>query len=202
MREAKIALSKFELELVSDPGWILTKNAVMRKGVLLLSLLQDRLKDYLQDRAFFPAETLIISPKISKGENYQGLPYMILDYPRFFSAEHTLACRFMFWWGHSFSLTFHLKGIYLKKYEQKIIRHFSYFASERFFICVNEYEWDHHFGETNYVPVSRFNPRTWEAIVSGKPFFKIATRYPLAQWDTIPEQMADCFIKTTELLND
>ena len=55
------------------------------------------------------------SPKISKGENYRGLPYVMLDYPRLFGREEVLAIRTFFWWGHGFSVTLHLKGGYRER---------------------------------------------------------------------------------------
>ena len=42
------------------------------------------------------------SGKISRGENYRGLPYLILDYPAYFSQKDIFAFRTMFWWGHFF----------------------------------------------------------------------------------------------------
>ena len=55
------------------------------------------------------------SAKISKGEN-MGLPWVMLDYPRLFGQEDVLAIRTMFWWGHCFSVTLHLKGRYYGAY--------------------------------------------------------------------------------------
>ena len=42
---------------------------------------------------FLPAEMLFHSPKISKGENYKGLPYVMLDYPRCFGKTDIFAIR-------------------------------------------------------------------------------------------------------------
>lgn len=50
------------------------------------------------------------SGKISRGENYEGLPWMMADMPRHFGQEDVLAFRMFFWWGHYFSATWHLKG--------------------------------------------------------------------------------------------
>jgi len=37
-----------------------------------------------------------IAPKISKGENYEGLPWVILDFPRYFDKENVFAIRCFF----------------------------------------------------------------------------------------------------------
>ena len=52
------------------------------------------------------------TPKISKGENYKDLPYVMLDYPRCFQKEKTIAIRTFFWWGNFFSINLQLSGEY------------------------------------------------------------------------------------------
>ena len=202
MYDAKIALSEVERQLVSDPGWILTKNQIIRKAALLLDQIQQILRPQVQSQLLFPAESLRLSPKISKGENYQGLPYLILDYPRLFSKEEILAARFMFWWGHPFSLTFHFRGRYAKSYGPTILKHLDYFKAHAFYICVNEEEWEHHFETDNYRQIRDIQPDELRRMIEQSQFLKIATLFPLQQWDDIPHLMADCFLKTTGFLND
>src|SRR5688572_30593643 len=106
---AKIQLSTLELELVNNTEWILTKNGIIEKVKKLLHDIQMAQHEVLiaaQDQ--LPAEVLMPSPKISRGENYKGLPYLILDNPRFFDKQDIFAIRTMFWWGHFFSITLHV----------------------------------------------------------------------------------------------
>src|SRR5205085_6252317 len=98
--ETKIQLSDFEKELLNNSEWILTKNNVIKKAQQLLGHVQENVSDYTNANAkIFPAEVAAISPKISKGENYLGLPWLMLDYPRYFDKENIFAIRAMFWWG-------------------------------------------------------------------------------------------------------
>ena len=69
-------------------------------------------------------KSLNSSPKISKGENYKGLPWLVLDYPRYFNKEDIFAIRTLFWWGNFFSITLHISGKYKMRYEKKIIDSF------------------------------------------------------------------------------
>src|SRR5437868_9189391 len=100
MDEAKIRLSQKEMELITNADWILTKNHVLKKTWQLLEELQQRqqkmMRSYEQQ---LPAEITNTIPKISRGENYKGLPYLILDHPRIFEKGNTFAIRSMFWWG-------------------------------------------------------------------------------------------------------
>src|SRR5664279_575656 len=104
MEEAKIKLSEDELLLVQNAGIILTKNAIMQKAVSLFSLLAEGMKTE-SENAQLPVEVMVAMPKISKGEHYKGLPYVVLDYPRLFTQENIFAIRTLFWWGNYFSIT-------------------------------------------------------------------------------------------------
>ena len=98
MNPAKIRLSPNEMELVTNADWILTKNGIMRKAWHLLEGLQEYQKNLVSTyQKELPSEALRIPAKISKGENYRGLPYLVLDYPRFFEKENAFAIRTMFW---------------------------------------------------------------------------------------------------------
>ena len=89
--QTKIQLSTYEMELINNAEVILTKNAIMQKARLLLENLQQLQQEHIQShRKKFPAEIFIPSPKISKGENYKGLPYLVLDHPRYFDKENIL----------------------------------------------------------------------------------------------------------------
>ncbi len=109
MNGAKIQLSSSELELVTDTSWILTKNSIIERLVQGLAGLSEAYRP-IWEGAVLPGGPYPSSPKISKGENYKGLPWIVLDYPRLFGREDVLAVRTLFWWGHYFSVTLHLKG--------------------------------------------------------------------------------------------
>jgi len=96
-------LSTKELELVTNPNIILTKNAIIGKVYDLFGQLSEAYKTVLTNK-----ELLAIGPKIARGENYQGLPWVMLDFPRKFTQSDTMAIRSFFWWGHFFSITLQL----------------------------------------------------------------------------------------------
>jgi len=116
---ANVSLSAFEKQLVTDAGWILTKNKIIQKVLVLFGELN---KAWLNNSILWqlPAALTEIPAKISRGENYEGLPYVMLDYPRCFGKEDVCAVRTFFWWGNFFSITLHLKGKYKLQIEQSI----------------------------------------------------------------------------------
>ena len=96
------------MRLVTDPAWILTKNSAIGKVVALFGELSGEWREMMGSRVGWG------DPRISRGEQYKGLPWVMLDYPRVFGKENVLAVRTMFWWGHYFTVTLHLKGEYLR----------------------------------------------------------------------------------------
>ena len=198
MDPAKIRLSPAEMELVNNADLILTKNAILKKVKGLLEDLQAKLQqDMSLHAAGLPVKVSGSSPKISKGENYKGLPYLILDYPRLFEHENIFAVRTMFWWGHFFSVTLHLSGAHKKDVEEKLIGSYQVLKEKGYSFYINEKPWEHHFEGDNYVHLSELSKNDLEKLVREKPFVKLANKIPLQQWDESIEILEGYF---TELI--
>ena len=203
MDSAKIRLSPEEAASVIRTDWILTKNRVIQKTKQLLAALQTEQQNLLRSHAnVFPEEIINSSLKISKGENYKGLPYLVLDYPKCFNKEDALAIRMLFWWGNFFSGTLHLSGIYKKRYEEKIIRAFESLKTNDFSICINQDQWEHHFETTNYLPLHTMTTCQFEEIIRKKFFIKLSKKISLEQWNDAEKNLLDIFVQLINTLAD
>jgi hypothetical protein len=179
---AKVQLSTEEMRLVTDPAWILTKNSVISKVVGMMAELSDKWQG-LAPPDLAPG---VRGPKISRGENYKGLPWVMLDYPRIFGKEDVFAIRTMFWWGHEFNLTLHLKGKYMHAYVPVIIRRWEKLAAAGFQVGISEKEWEHEHTPQNYRAMD-------DSMPVGPSFFKISARCGLEQWNDAPEVLTGLF---------
>ena len=198
MSETKLTLSPLELKLVTDAGILLTKNAIIEKAKRSFHLLQDKQEKYLTSQ-FNLAKTIVdTSPKITRGENYKGLPYLVLDYPRIFEKSNIAAIRTMFWWGNFFSVTLHLSGRYKVQFEKQVLRAYSGLKQKSFFCAINENEWEHHFEDTNYSLIRKLSYEQFEKIIQEKPFLKIAYAIPVEQWN---KAFNNLFVKFTEIVD-
>ena len=178
--ETKIQLLPFEIELVSKPDLILTKNAVLQKLKHFLEEVQADQQSFLKKNdTHFPKDVLKISPKISRGENYKGLPWLVLDNPRFFEQKNTFAIRTMFWWGNFFSVTLHVSGKYKITVQEKILSKIKKTDYRGFFLCTSNSEWEHHFEETNYKKIVDIPANEVKKIIEEKSFLKIAAQIPI-----------------------
>jgi len=186
-----VKLSKEESELVINADVILTKNRIISKVYDLFGELSE---EYQNMGPLFPSEVLSIHPKISKGENYQGLPWVMLDHPRSFSNTDSFAVRSFFWWGHFFSCTLLLQGKYKDAYQLPIATYLKN-NPEDWWICIAGDPWQHHFEENNFIPYSG------DMDVAQLSFIKLAKKIPLHQWDNSFQFFARTFEQFGKMLS-
>ncbi|MBO9200426.1 MULTISPECIES: hypothetical protein [Niastella] len=194
MDAAKIQLSADELSLVQNAGWLLTKNTIIEKVYHLFGDIAHQARDnFNANPGILLPEVLIPSPKISKGENYGGLPWVMLDYPRLFNRQDTFAIRTLFWWGHFFSVTLHLKGAYKKQFQQNLLTNLPVLAGRQFYLCVSEDEWRHEFEEDNYRLLTQLNSSAVEEILLANDFCKLSAKISLPQWNRSKDLIIDLY---------
>lgn len=200
--DPKLMLSDEEQQLVNNTHWILTKRVILDKIVQILGELSEQQKIIIEhEKTWLPPEVSMSSAKISKGENYLQFPYLILDHPRCFDAENIFAVRTMFWWGNFFSVTLQLSGIYKALYQERIYERLTVIKQD-IFMCINENQWQHHFQANNYISVKQLSPAYLQGLIFEKQFIKLAIKFPLQQWDTIPVLLQESFKEIIDMLKD
>ncbi|MES2881692.1 MAG: hypothetical protein V4676_06060 [Bacteroidota bacterium] len=190
MGDSKIRLSAAEMEMVNDANVILTKNTIIKKATALLITVQEKMQDeislYSHNNPMFT-----VPPKISKGENYNGFPYLVLDYPRLADEKGICFVRSMFLWGHFFSSTLHLSGYYQQRQVQKISAAYSTLSINKYSVGVNTDPWQHHFENNNYKAVDSYSIKEFDELLSHHPHIKIATSWPVTHWEKVPDYLVD-----------
>jgi hypothetical protein len=199
---SKLMLSDEELQLVNNSGWILTKRVIMDKVNHLFGALSASQQAVIKKEGnWLPPPVVQSSPKISKGENYLQLPYLLLDYPRCFGTADIFAVRTMFWWGNFFSVTLHVSGSYKQMFGKKIIENLRSPVPD-IFICTHEEQWHHHFEADNYVHVQQLSQNELRDIILKKQFVKLAQKFSLQQWREVPLLLNESFKEMIDLLKD
>ena len=199
--KTKITLSAKELQLVCDKEWILTKQIIIEKvyrlfGKLALSM-EHQIREHVE---ILPEQATSANPKLSRGENYRGLPYVMLDYPRHFTKGSILAIRTLFWWGNFFSINLHLSGVCKEKAAPSLKANFAALQQKNYSICINTEPWQHHFDNDNYVPLNNYTAMEFTTMLYREPFIKIAKRISLQQWDAAPVFLEHHFVEMITLL--
>lgn len=190
-----VSLSAFELKLVCNAGWILTKNGIIEKVYHLFGLLATAYRPLLQATSL-PVEVKATDPKIARGEKYEGLPWVMLDYPRHFTREHSFAIRTFFWWGHFFSITLHLSGTYLRQYRFSLEHAYEAGKLHNAWVSCGQCEWEHHFRSTN---MELIGPENWARALE-QPFLKLAYKTELQNWTSAETYLLRQFERILEIL--
>lgn len=191
MKEAKIQLSPAEMELMCNAEVILTKNKVVEKVKSRLEVLQMEMMAYKNEAGYSNHTLFQISPKISKGENYLGLPYLILDYPRKFAPQNIAAIRTMFWWGRFFSMTLHLAGVERTLFQRKIEDSYELLCRKDYYIGINPDPWLHHFEPDNYTQIKTMSEEAFLRHCKEAIHLKIACKVPVYLWEDAFETLLE-----------
>lgn len=188
------SLTLYEMQLVTDAQVLITKNIIIQKVYELFGQLSEEYKKELSDK--FPSGKNLISPKISRGENYLGLPYVMLDYPRQFGKKDVFAIRSFFWWGNFFSITLQLAGGYQQQFASSIEQAINKRYFTDWHMGSQKNKWEHHFENDNYIPVEE----GMQPNFSQNPFLKLAKKIPLTKWDDANSFFIESFKLLVETL--
>lgn len=198
MSGVKIQLSAEEQEMVANSGIILTKNRILSAVMELFGEVSKAEVEYLEKhRHRLPAEVFSYPPKIARGENYQQLPWLMLDYPRVFQPEASLAVRHFFWWGNFFSVGIQVSGRFRQQLAEAVTK-----WPPGSHICVQASPWEHHFGSDNYLPVAGLSNAGINRILEKTDFLKLAMAIPVSQWEAVPAFLLNGFTSYLDLLVD
>ena len=172
------------------PDIILTKNAILQKLKSFLAEVEVKQLNILKDySAQLPQEVLSTSPKISRGENYKGLPWLVLDNPRHFRHNNIFAIRTMFWWGNFFSITLHLSGNNKSDLLKKIFENLSLLKENDFYVYAGQDEWEHDLDPASYKKLFALSTEDLDAIVSANNFLKLAIKFPIDSLEAIEDKL-------------
>ena len=202
MDASKIQLSAEEMQLVTNSAWILTKHRVIEKVYRIFGNVSEQMQLYIEKRqGLLPPQVLLLSPRITKGEQYEALPYVVLDYPRFFSKEDVFAIRCFFWWGHYFSITWHLKGKFQQQYQQKIAAAVAAGKFKQFYISTDGSEFSFHLEGKHYTAPGCKLPGNYNG-GEHTGFLKISLKISFEHWKTAEQDLMQGFQRFIAMMED
>lgn len=192
MNAAKIHLSADELTVMQNSEWILTKNGIIEKVCLQFGRLSVLMQDEMNRHPFSADAMVWKGPKISRGEKYLGLPYVMLDYPRVFEKEHILAIRTFFWWGNFYSITLHVKGRFMAAVRQNLDS-LSVAGSLPLYVATAGDEWNHNINSQEYSLLHDVHACRQQNKLPTPEFVKVAVKVDFNRWNEIENILAGYF---------
>ncbi|PSL48727.1 hypothetical protein CLV51_10153 [Chitinophaga niastensis] len=196
-------LTPEEASLVGSPHFIRLKNSAIDKVMGLMGRLQEALAAYDRNTDFpFQPEWLLQGGKISKGEQYKQLPWVMLDYPRYFSKTDVFALRTMFWWGHYFSCTLHLGGAVKEHFREALVYGYTNLTEAGFQVYLQENPWEHDFENGNYCLIADLSFDDWKTLLSRHSFIKLAKPFAIGRWGEIITDVVAAYATLLNVLNN
>ena len=191
-------LSEKEKKIISDREFLISKMSIIGKVQSLFENVRDELNKTISSSDFsFPEYVDAEIGKIFRGENYRSLPYVVLDYPKYFSELDTFAFRTMFWWGNFFSTTLHIDGKSADNFRSIIFSNAVKLIDENIFICVNDTPWEYHYEKDNYMLLERDNL----ALINEVEFIKLSKKYDLDKYNRLPIEASEFLRFCIDLIN-
>jgi hypothetical protein len=181
MQVTKITFSDEEMEAMQNARFFEVKKDVVQKVMELFAVLERNLKKEIAGLDFQFENLEVQTGKIFKGESYKNLPYIVLDYPKLFSADNVFTFRSMFWWGNEFSFTLHLQGRALEKLHPVIRKNIDTLLDKGFYFCVNHSPWQYAFTEDNYIPLEKVVDSEFPETLS-REFIKLSRKIQLDEY--------------------
>ena len=136
-----------ELKIINDDVFLIKKEAITQKIIEYFNHISIELRNEFSKKALCEYWDLSIAPKISRGEKYNSLPYIVLDYPSYFNKEDIFCFRIIFLWSKQFNCNLILKGLPLLKFESHIKEHEGALKKNKYILEYNSSPWEHEIGK-------------------------------------------------------
>lgn len=204
-RHPKLTLSAEERELVRNSGWIHAKHRIIETVVRLFGAVHEKqrtITEFVRHEENNGYDPMAVPAKISRGERYLGLPYVVLDYPRCFGNPDIFAIRTIFWWGNFFSVQLLLQGTFRTKFDGKLGAAYEKLKAAGFSICVTDNPWQHHFERDNFLPIDELSSDAYRQMIRQKAFIKLGMRMELREWDEAEEKLTGGYALLMEILTN
>lgn len=185
-------LSDRELHIINDSEFLKTKLAVFSKFSSLFGNVREKQKEVISKSDYlFQPNIDVLNGKIFRGENYQSLPYLVLDHPKLYSKSDTFSFRTIFLWGNYFTSFLHLEGNSLNIFRSIILNNITSFLDNETYICINKTPWEYYFENDNYILLTKDNIDH----IKDANFLKLGKKLALEKYDDLPNFSSD-FLKT------
>jgi hypothetical protein len=127
-----------------------------------------------------------LNGKITRGDNYKGFAYVLVDYPNQFSKDKILAARNLIWLGNGFHCTLHVRG----ELVHKVLKSIASLPESRFenvFVYDGNDEWQHHIDE-NWKPLTNLDSNSLKTLTENN-WIKLGSIIDINNPDTWNEQL-------------
>ncbi|WP_339815803.1 hypothetical protein [uncultured Imperialibacter sp.] len=195
--------SKEEIDLMGDSELLLTKRKVISKMADRFSAVEGKFRQIMlsESSLHLPPDTLVKAGKVSRGENYKGLPYIVLDYPRLMTRHDVLNIRLLFWWGHYFTLSLHVAGGFWQERKPNILKNIGALTFGKIRFQVDGSPWENDIFSGNFHDLNP-SDSVQTLSIEKSTFLRLSYYLPLHEIPNLDEFATKGFKKFMSILKD
>jgi len=191
-QKSTINLTNNQLNLISDTNYPIEKLKALQNIKLLLQQTADCIMQHNECKPFIFG----VAAKLTHGENYLQLPYIIIDIPQLTSNKPHLNARVMFWWGNYFACQYFINQKILYQFNlHDFIKHM---ADDAVFITDNL--WDNNIHSASWLKTTANETQKQEQFLQAD-IIKICAIMPILAYKNLPHFALNFYLKIFSWLN-
>ena len=185
MRKSTNKLTKHELNFAKSKLYPITKQHIVHKTNLLFNDLGQKLVQKLVQFELINS----LEYKVTRGENYNMMPFVVLDFPRLLGKNFDIVCRTMFWWGHYFSCNLFVNTDLINI--EQTAKNIAGLSKTK--IWVGDNLWEQNLKTDQYTKLKKLSKEQIIEILTRQPYLKLVTKIKLDTYNTIPQEAQAMF---------
>lgn len=177
MRKSTNKLTKHELDFASSIEYPLLKHEVMLKISALMAQTGQQLSQTFHENQLID----LAQYKITKGERYKQMPYIVLDFPQIKGPDFNIVLRTMFWWGHYFTCSLIVKTSLLDL--EKTVKNIKKLKKTR--ILTGSNLWEQELEMDDYSKIPDLNKKQMMKLLESSNYMKLSCKINLRHYTSL-----------------
>lgn len=183
-------ISQEQLSFLSNKENFRLKNQVDASVSKLLYEFQNTISELLdQNQYSLPTKLSKLPSKVTKGNNLNGFPFQVSDFPSAFNKSDIFSFRTTIWYGHFFSFSLILCG----KTKQNHVVNFRKLVNKGYSFVSNEAIWETDLKNKDSIDIKGNEVTKVIGLSKKSEGFKIFKAYELNHIDGFERLGAECF---------
>ena len=171
---APIRWTSEELKAIGSTRPFLIKARVLKKTWNILEELRETLKSEVKGYSFLAPEGLDVTKgQIGKGERFHDLPFVFLDFPRFFLPGQACTYRTFFWWGNGVVFALIVQGTYLDTYKKWLHENYARLMGHDLHLSLASTPWEWRKGSPYTLSLTRTHRASILRALDQRDFIKL-----------------------------
>jgi len=174
-----------EFNLITDTWYPILKKGAIEKIKAQLGLLGAQMQENQPHLAY----------KISAGENYKNLPYLVLDFPKIGGKDFPFVFRTLFWWGKPISCQLLVRT----KFSENLIEDIIAGSNQNTQVLIGENLWENDFSSHSFKKLFDLT-QTEISTLKSRDYLKIVQVFEMIKSDNLFEEAIGFYINYKNLL--